>query len=227
MPDNKGLRQDQAAYLDHEKKVNKTARRIIKHACSFEKSATACFSSVCHYSCRYDWGQALTAAKKLREHIELLRDYPQSLPKGQGFPRQTSAQLSHLAVWRRSHFVITADLQHSETCRKAEKLLDMHVFKYVLAGQQTESQAARDEASEKLFALEHDVRVFVNELVRVTLDGVLTLSLGKGLLEASDTLFLRLKAFPKELPRTSFTTSSRSRVCPIWPVVSSVLVTLI
>jgi len=94
----------------------------------------------------------------------------------------------------------------------------MHVFKYVLSGQQTESQVARDEASEKLFALKYDVGVLVNELTRVTLDGVLTLSLGKGLLEASDTLFLRLKAFPKELPRT-FTTSSRSRVCFIWPVV--------
>ena len=92
----------------------------------------------------------------------------------------------------------------------------MHVFKYVLAGQQTESQAARGEASEKLFALENDARVLVHELVRVTLDGVLTLSLGKGLLEASDTLFLRLKAFPKELPRT-FATSSHSRVCLIRP----------
>ena len=93
MPDSlsKGLRQDQAAYLDHEKKVNKMARRIVKHACSFEKSALACFSSVCHYSFRYDWGQGLTAANKLREHIELLRDYPQSLPKGRGFSRRTSA----------------------------------------------------------------------------------------------------------------------------------------
>jgi len=209
MPDSKGLREDQAAYLDHEKKVNKMARRIIKHACSFEKSATACFSSVCHYSCRYDWGQALVAAKKLREHIELLRDYPQSLPKGHGFPRQTGAQLSHSAVERRPHFVITADLQHSETCRKAGKLLDMHVFKHVLAGQQTESQVA----SNKLLELEYDVGVLVNELVRVTLDGMLTLSLRKGLLEASDTLFLQLKGFPKELPRTLSTTSNRSRVC--------------
>jgi hypothetical protein len=98
--------------------------------------------------------------------------------------------------------------------------LDKHVFKYVLAGQQTESQAARDEASEKLSELEYDVGVLVNELVRVTLDGMLTLSLGKGLLEASDTLFLRLKAFPKELPRT-FTTSSGSRVCLFGPLLSS------
>src|ERR1700733_14419289 len=102
-----------------------------------------------------------------------------------------------------------AELRHSETCRRAEKLLDMHVFKYVLSGQQTESKAAKDEASEKLFALEYNVGVLVHELTRVALHGVLTLSLGKGLLEASDTLFRRLRAFLKGLPRTS----SRSRVC--------------
>jgi hypothetical protein len=104
-----------------------------------------------------------------------------------------------------------ADLQHSETCRKAEKLLDLHVFKHLLAGQQADSPAAKAEASEKIFALEYDVGVVVKELVRATLDGVLALSLGRGLVEATDKLFAQLKVFPKEHPRT-FSSSSRSRV---------------
>lgn len=91
MPDRKGLKQDEAAYLQHEKIVNKMARRIVKHAYGFEKSAIACFSSVSRYSYRFDWGQALTSANKLRQHLDLLRDYPKSLPKGCAFPRQTGA----------------------------------------------------------------------------------------------------------------------------------------
>jgi hypothetical protein len=91
MPDTKQLRQDEAAYLQHEKVVNKMARRIVKHAYGFEKSAIACFSSTSHYSHRYEWGQALSVASKLRQHINLLRDFPKSLPKGHVFPRQTCA----------------------------------------------------------------------------------------------------------------------------------------
>lgn len=117
----------------------------------------------------------------------------------------TKERSSHPAI------IIISDLQHSETCRKAEKLLDTHVFKHLLSGQQAESPAAKTEASEKLFALEYDVKVVVKELIRATLDGVLALSLGRGLVEVTDKLFAQLKAFPRELPRT-FSTSSRSRV---------------
>ena len=96
MPNTKALRLNQVAYLDHEKMVNKIASRIIKHGYGFEKSAIACFSSASHYSRHYDWGQALAAANKLRQHVNLLCDYPKSLPKGHTFPRQASAWPSRL-----------------------------------------------------------------------------------------------------------------------------------
>ena len=90
----------------------------------------------------------------------------------------------------------------------------MHVFKHLSGAQQSESPAAKEEAREKIFALKYDIDVVVKELVKATLDGVLTLALNKGVAEAADKLFSQLKAFPRELPRT-FTTPSRSRVCII------------
>ena len=90
----------------------------------------------------------------------------------------------------------------------------MQVFKHLSAAQQAESLAAKEEAREKIFALEYDIDVVVKELVNATLGGVLTLALNKGLAEATDDFFGQLKAFPKELPRT-FTTRSRLRVCVI------------
>ena len=84
----------------------------------------------------------------------------------------------------------------------------MHVFEHLSAAQQADSSAAKEEAREKIFALEYDIGVIIKELVKATLDGVLTLALNKGVAEAADKLFSQLR----ELPRT-FTTPSRSRVC--------------
>lgn len=90
MRDKKNIKSDQEKYLEHEKIINKLARRITKHAQSFQKSGVVCIQNTGHHARRGDWSQAIASANRLREHVDLLIQYPGTLPKSASFPRQIS-----------------------------------------------------------------------------------------------------------------------------------------
>lgn len=100
---------------------------------------------------------------------------------------------------------------YGEAVRRSQRLFDTQFFPILLAGQQINSPAARNEASDRISALEYDMQDCLKELIRSVLDGALTLALSKGETVATDNLFAQLKNFPREASRV-FSSSSRSAV---------------